>query len=192
LVKLAHLTATFDLKGEKITAVCARADKCDEVNTVLLAVTKTTVTGSVHNLRTFRIQHHEMVINATVGTTDDENATVVAAHPSPIMSMCAIPLGAVNAAAFVTCSKGTRTTVSTDGGHGLIRLWTSQTDAVPMMLKGDQVVELKCNASVTKVVATLNCEREVLIAACSSDDCFIELWNVTTGIYGRWNPGKLV
>eukprot|EP00953_Heterococcus_sp_UTEX-ZZ885_P019038 10635-Heterococcus_DN1.PRE.1 len=96
-------------------------------------------------------------------------------------------------AAFVTRSGGDGT------DHGTIMLWTLDGDAVSMkMANGLFVEELHCEASVSKVIVTVNNEGHTLIAACyaSTDEgagagtdgrTGIVLWNISIGTFEKWD-----
>jgi hypothetical protein len=110
------------------------------------------------------------------------------AHLNAIISICAVPLrgSSSKGAAFVTCSRGNGT--FTDADHGTIRLWTS--DGTPLMMKlesGEDVEDIDCNASVSKVIITVNNLGQTFIAAWYTAHRpqlpGIELWNTTTGTY---------
>jgi hypothetical protein len=118
--------------------------------------------------------------------------TVAAAHQNAIISICAVPAGAVplSGAAFVTCSRGNGTGTGFD--YGTIRLWSLAGDAVSMKERETFVEELRCEASVSKVIITVNNLGHTLIAACyakTDKKTGIELWNIDTGTYRRWEEG---
>jgi hypothetical protein len=110
------------------------------------------------------------------------------AHLNAITSVCAVPLrgSSSDGAALVTCSRGNGT--FTDADHGTIRLWTSAGTPLTMKLEsGEDVEELDCNASVSKVIITVNDLGQTLIVAWytahRSRLSGIEIWNTTTGTY---------
>jgi WD40 repeat protein len=102
------------------------------------------------------------------------------AHLNAITSVCAVPLrgSSSDGAALVTCSRG----------NGTFRLWTSAGTPLTMKLEsGEDVEELDCNASVSKVIITVNDLGQTLIVAWytahRSRLSGIEIWNTTTGTY---------
>jgi hypothetical protein len=57
-------------------------------------------------------------------------------------------------------------------------------------VRHQRITQLNCHATVSRVISTVNSNKETLIAACSEH--FIELWNVTTGTHLEpWQPGAL-
>jgi WD40 repeat protein len=90
----------------------------------------------------------------------------IAAHYSTITALCSIPKGNKSSAVLASCS-----TDST------IKLWT---------IDGREVRYMRCMTKQLIVTASLN--GQTLLAACNSH---IELWNLDTDDYCKWQPGKI-
>eukprot|EP00953_Heterococcus_sp_UTEX-ZZ885_P036192 18660-Heterococcus_DN1.PRE.2 len=182
---------------EKITAVCCLTTCTDDHKSIV--VTATTTAEGTHSLQIWHTQRQEVEFDREYRQVVPETILVAApvtivpeAHPNVITSICAVPLrgSSSKGAAFVTCSRGNGTLTVED--HGTIRLWSSDGTPLKMELKGGGVVEeLNCNASVSKVIVTVNRYRETLIAACfTARRTGIEIWNTTTGTYNIWDAGN--
>jgi hypothetical protein len=152
----------------------------DDTKTVVITAT---TTRGIHSIHIWRIEYQQAGRYETLKSTELV-ATMAGAHPNAITSISAVPAGASpsHGAAFVTCSKGSGTT--TNDNYGIIRLWTKEGNAVKMKrLNGEsEVIELHCEASVTKVIVAVHEETNTFIAAHYTDEhTGIELWNITLG-----------
>jgi WD40 repeat protein len=189
-------TACLHVRGEAITAFCHLTTGLTELQNNV--VTATTTAEAVQSVHIWRIQcdpprlDSRGLQSACVLRKPAEGAAT--RHRKEIISICAVPAGAACStdAAFVTCSKGDSTSNDVDDGE--IRLWTSQGTSVIMILRQgnsvEELEELKCKASVSKVIITVNKERHTLIAASyTGSTAGIELWNITSGTYETWDAG---
>jgi hypothetical protein len=172
--------------GEEITAVCCLASVTADEN---LIVTVTAQRGE----EWFKLHMWHLpctrqpwgpfghVSRYATYRTPTEISLPCIGEPGVLVSICALPLTAASDAAFAT--------YSTSCGRNSIKLWSRARKSVRMRLmeqgKLKTVTELRCESSTTKMIATVNSERHTLIAACGS---YLELWNVTTGVYNKWKP----
>jgi hypothetical protein len=172
--------------GEQITALCCTEAADNAISLIVTATCNDVGSGAVHNLHIWRVRS-EVVSDASLEVT--KSVTLDSHHPQAITSICAVPPGADKNAAYVTCSKGDSSQPNGDY-FGRIMLWDNNGTALCMRLGINEVTQLNCDATVSRVISTVNSNKETLIAACNEH--FIELWNVTTGTHLEpWQPGAL-
>jgi hypothetical protein len=196
---------------EEITAVC-----CLQVNHIPMnndrtfrrarmnvVVTATSARG-IHSLHVWHISNLQAEfdeqgrqINPKTYTIHQPVYSVGTAHPNAIKSICASATSLDNVV-FATCSAETGTATVTDNrpvalvDHGTIKLWSSRGRPVTVThCRNGTIDGLRCEASVSKVIITVNRYGVTLIAACFTARCTgIELWNITTGTYSIWDAGN--
>jgi WD40 repeat protein len=178
-------------EGAEITAVCCL--RCtDNTNNVVITATTTKGIETLHSLHIWHMMyqqaeydHDGKCIKPEACTVEERINPVAMRHPNAIISICAVPAGAPsNGATFVTCSKG----VIATSARGTIKLWTVEGDALPMMVKRIvSVQEIHCEASVSRVIITVNKQGHTLIACCAAGLAGIQLWNITEGTENSWH-----
>jgi WD40 repeat protein len=179
-----------------VTAVCCLPCKLGVHHNVVTATTTGIVrpTYSIHIWRLSEsVAPHDRQGNISCNAlaldqSRKASCTFAEKHQNAITSICAVPAAVVSLthAAFVTCSKGSDTP---SDDHGTIRLWTKGGAAVLMKLhEDDSITKLPCEASVAKVIVTVDQNGDTLIAAYfAARSTGIELWNITTGLKRKWD-----
>jgi hypothetical protein len=190
---------------EEITAVCClqvynikknddRTDRRERMNVV---VTATTARGT-HSLHVWHIRNSQAEfdeqgrqINPKTYTIDQPVYSVRAARPNAIKSICASETSLYNVD-FATCSAETGPVAHVD--RGIIKPWSSREKQLAVSVthfRNGNEDGLRCEASVSKVIITVNRYGYTLIAASYTARYIgIELWNITTGTYNKWDAGN--
>eukprot|EP00953_Heterococcus_sp_UTEX-ZZ885_P040909 20900-Heterococcus_DN1.PRE.1 len=181
---------------DMVTAVCCLPCKLGVHHNVVTATT-TGIVRPTHSIHIWRLSESvaprdrqgNISCNAlALNQSRKASCTFAEKHQNAITSICAVPAAVVSLthAAFVTCSKGSDTP---SDDHGTIRLWTKGGAAVSMKLhEDDSITKLPCEASVAKVIITVDQNGDTLIAAYfAARSTGIELWNITTGLKRKWD-----
>jgi WD40 repeat protein len=124
--------------------------------------------GSIHIWCYADNMQPELVFDArSITQCQTELRRSIAAHYSSVTALCSIPKGNKSSAVLASCS--------TDG---TIKLWT---------IDGSEVGYMRCMTK--QLIITTSLSGHTILAACNSN---IELWNLDTDSYCKWQPCKYI